>query len=243
MEYKKVNVSFDDNNSFFPFRAQNNNFEKNECAYCGESTKYELCRDCYQLSKENAIIKKENGKWIKNPVFGNEYKFYDSNKKYILKQEMLNEFEMRFFNIARKSLSMKYTIIPQVNLQTIISTDTNTRNDELYRNIDFMIFHSKTFIPFLAIELNGQQHYTNDYYIERDKSVAKILNIVELPLLTIDIKDLKKMKDEEIELLVKKVVKYLNPSFFARLFKKVNNKMDMTWAREYSQKPRIRIKY
>ena len=221
----------------------NNNDEKNYCAYCGEQTKYELCRECYQLSKENAIVKKENGKWIKNPVYGNEYKFYDSNKKYILKQEMLNEFEMRFFNIARNSLKMKYAIIPQVNLQTIISTDTNTRNDELYRNVDFMIFHSKTFMPFLAIEINGQQHYTNEYYIERDKSVATILNIVQIPLLTIDVKDLKKMTDDEIELMLKRVVKYLNPSFLHKLFKKQNNKMDLTWAREYSKNTKIKIKY
>ena len=203
------------------------------CAFCGQySGNYELCKECYYLSKDGFIIKNENGNWVKNIRKGNEYKFYDENKKYILKQEILNPYEMRFYNILRQTLKLKYTIIPQVNLQSIILTNTNTRNDELYRNVDFAIFHSKDFIPFLIIELNGQQHYTNQYYIERDKSIKKILEKVELPLLTIDIKDLKQMSDKEIYKLIKKVIKYLNPSFIAKLFNKVGNKMDLSWVQE-----------
>lgn len=205
----------------------------NTCAFCGMlSPKYELCRDCYNLSKEGIIIKNNNGEWIKNVRKNNEYKFYDENKEYILKQEILNKFEMRFYNIVRQALKLKYTIIPQVNLQSIISTNTNTRNDELYRNVDFALFHSKSFVPFLIIELNGQQHYTNEYYIERDKSVKSILDRVQLPLLTIDIKDIKKMSDYEIYNLMRKVINYLNPNFFTKLFGKVGNKMDLSWVKK-----------
>lgn len=209
---------------------------KKQCLFCGQQTNYELCRDCYQLSKEEIIIKNEKGIWIKNIRKGNEYKFYDENKDYFLKSEILNEFEMRFFNIVRKALSLKYAIIPQVNLQSIISTNTNTRNDELYRNVDFALFYSKTFNPFLIIELNGKQHYTNDYYIERDKSVKSILTEVKLPLLTIDIKDLKKMSNNDIYKLMKKVINYLNPSFFKRMFGKKTNKLDLSWTKKEIKK-------
>lgn len=211
-------------------------YDKKQCLFCGQKTNYELCRDCYQLSKEEIIIKNDKGIWIKNVRKGNEYKFYDENKKYFLKSEILNEFEMRFFNIVRKALNLKYAIIPQVNLQSIISTNTNSRNDELYRNVDFALFYSKSFNPFLIIELNGQQHYTNEYYVERDKSVKSILNDVKLPLLTIDIKDLKKMDDKQIYNLIKKVINYLNPSFFQRLFKKSVNKLDLSWTKQEIKK-------
>lgn len=203
------------------------------CEHCGRySGKYELCNECYHLFKDEYIIKNDKGKWIKNVKKGNEYKFFDENKKYTLKTSLLNEYEMRFFNIVRKALKSKYVIVPQVNLQTIIDTDTNTRNDELFRNIDFVLYYAEKYIPFLAIELNGQQHYTNEYWIERDKSVQSILNKVQLPLLTVDIKTLKQKTNNEIYNLMKKVIDYLNPSFFKKLFRKKINKMDLSWTKE-----------
>ena len=203
------------------------------CEFCGaNSYKYELCSECYNLAKEEIIIKKENGKWIKNVRKGNEYKFYDENKKYFLKENLLNEYEMRFFNIVRETLKSKYVIVPQVNLQTIIETDSNKRNDELFRNVDFVVYYAQEYVPFLVIELNGQQHYTNEYWKERDKSIKQILNLVNLPLLTIDIKDLKLLTDDELFEIMRKVIKYLDQSFFAKLFKKKNDKMDLTWTKE-----------
>lgn len=143
---------------------------------------------------------------------------------------------MEFFNIVRSFLNHKYVIIPQVNLQTIVETDTNTRNDELFRNLDFVIYHTEQYIPFLAIELNGQQHYTNEYVKERDKSVKSILKDIELPLLTIDIKDFKKIQPNEIQKIIKQVIKYLNPSFISKLMGKKNDKMDLLWAEEQIKK-------
>ena len=210
---------------------------ENYCAYCGEySYKYELCSDCYQLSKEDYIIKNSNGEWIKNIIKGNEYKFFDENKNYTLKTASLNEFEMRYFNITRKNIKSKYMVVPQVNLQSIIDTDSNKRNDELFRNVDFVIFKAKEFIPILAIELNGAQHYDNEYWIERDKSVRAILNKVELPLLTIDIKEIKQLSDESIYKINKKVLSYIDPSFFRKLFYKQQNKLDLEWTKTFIQK-------
>ena len=210
---------------------------KRYCGYCGEySGKYELCFDCYHLSKEESIIKNDNDEWVENPRKGNEYKFYDETKTYTLKKELLNKWEMEFFNIVRSFLNHKYVIIPQVNLQTIVETDTNTRNDELFRNLDFVIYHTEQYIPFLAIELNGQQHYTNEYVKERDKSVKSILNDIELPLLTIDIKDFKKIQPNEIQKIIKQVIKYLIPSFISKLMGKKNDKMDLSWAEQQIKK-------
>ena len=202
----------------------------NECAYCGEySGKYELCNECYNMAKEDIIIRNENNEWIRNVRKGNEYKFYDKNKHYYLKENLMNEWEMRFFDIVRNNLKRKYTIVPQVNMQSLIDTDTNTRNDELYRNLDFVFYYDKEFTPFLVVELNGQQHYTNEYWKERDKSVKTILNEVQLPLLTIDIKDIKNLTDEEIWNIINKVILYLNPSMLKKIFSKTINKMDLSW--------------
>ena len=209
-------------------------YKTNLCAFCDkESGKYELCHECYNLAKEEYIIKNEKGVWIKNIKKGNEYKFYNETKTYTLKENLLNEFEMRFFNIVRESLKDKYVIVPQVNMQSMIETDTNTRNDELFRNLDFVIYYAKEYIPFLAIELNGQQHYTNEYWKERDKSIKAILDDVQLPLLTIDVKTLKQKTDNEIYALMKKVIKYLNPSFFKKISGKKVDKMDLSWTKEY----------
>ena len=204
------------------------------CAFCGtNSYKYELCSECYNLAKEEIIIKKENGKWIKNVRKGNEYKFYDENKKYFLKENLLNEYEMKFFNIVRETLKSKYVIVPQVNLQTIIETDSNKRNDELFRNVDFIIYYEKEYKPLLAIELNGKQHKTNEYWKERDKSVQQILNSVGLPLLTIDIKVLKKLTDDELCKNAKEINKYLERFFFLK--KHPNDNKKLNWEKEINK--------
>ena len=204
-------------------------YEQNICAYCGEiSGKYELCSDCYQLAQNNYIIKNDNNKWVINKLKDLEYRFYDKNKKYMLKTHYLNEFEMKYYTIIRKRLNYKYVIVPQVNLQTIIDTDSNKRNDELFRNVDFVIYYAKTFIPFLVIELNGKQHYNNEYTIERDKSIKNILNDVKLPLLTIDICDLKQLTNNQVFNITNKEIKLINPNWIIKLFHKQKDKMDLS---------------
>jgi len=208
------------------------------CEFCGEySGKINLCQECLNLAKEGYILY-INGKWIKNVKKGNEYKFYDETKTYTLKTTFLNKYELDFYNIVRHSLKSKFTIIPQVNLQTIVSTDTNTRNDELFRQLDFVIYYAEIFVPFLAIELNGQQHYTNEYWKERDKSVKSILDKIGLPLLTIDIKDLKNMTKKDIQTLITKVINYLNPNILKRFLGKQEDKMDLSWTKQLIKKTR-----
>lgn len=118
------------------------------------------------------------------------YKFYKPDKKYSKREPILNDREQEFYEFVKKKLKKRYTITPQVNLQTIISTITNTRNDELFRNVDFCIYKTKGYVPLLVIELNGEQHYYNDYNKRRDESVKNILDDCDIPLITYRNKDL-----------------------------------------------------
>lgn len=163
----------------------------NYCAFCGEySYQYELCKNCYELSINEEIIKDENGDWERNIIKGNENKFYCENKIYSKKPLITEEIESKFYSFVKQNLDENFIIIPQVNLQTIITTNNYTRNDELFRNVDFCIFTKNELIPLLCIELNGKQHYYNEYYKQRDISVKKILENAYIKLIT--------FKNEEI---------------------------------------------
>ena len=102
---------------------------------------------------------------------------------------------MQFFEYVRDRLNNDFIITPQVNLQTIIDTNTFGRNDELYRNVDFCIFSKDKYYPLVIIELNGPQHYNNPYWIERDKSVFKILQACNLKHIIYKNEDLKLNED------------------------------------------------
>lgn len=206
----------------------------NECLFCGEkSGKYELCKDCYHLAEDEIIIQNENGNWIKNIKKGIEERFYNEDKQYTLNLTPLNEFELNFYNLIRKNIDNKFIIDPQTNLQTIIKTNTNKRNDELFRNIDYVIFEKINYSPILAIELNGLQHKTNAYNQERDKSVQSILKDAQLPLLNIDIKILKKLnynKEQKLSNIINEVINYTYDGYTELCKKSNNSKTILTWA-------------
>lgn len=124
--------------------------------------------------------------------------FYDPNKKYFAKQSFLNDYEKVLFNILEEKLNKKYIVFPQINLQSIIETNTKSRNNELYRNIDFGIFDRNNLCPILMIELNGKIHKDDEYTITRDISIRNILNDAGIKLITITSEDLRKMNTFEI---------------------------------------------
>lgn len=135
-------------------------------------------------------------------------RFYNPQKKYTLRQPILNIYEKRFFNLMRKKLKNNFIITPQVNLQSIIDTPlTNKRNEELYRNIDFGIFDTEMYNPIMLIEINGKQHLNIEYWKKRDESVKEILESVGLMLYTIQNEDFKtninKLIDEIYEIILK----------------------------------------
>ena len=209
-------------------------YYKKECEYCGEySGKYNLCSECYSMAEEGLIIKNYNGYWVKNIKKGIEERFYNEDKNYSLNLSPLNEYEIRFYDLVRKSLSKKFIIDPQTNLQTIINTNTNTRNDELFRIIDFVIFEKSNYAPILAIEINGMQHKYNPYYRERDKSVQAILKDAQLPLLNIDVRTLKNIssrKDKKLAAIINEVIDYTYEGYIELCKKTNNSKTLLTWA-------------
>ncbi len=132
-------------------------------------------------------------------LFRTDYKnFYNSNKKYFLKNNFLNQYEMILYKILEEKLDKKYVVFPQINLQSIIETNTKQRNDELYRNLDFVIFYRDSLKPALAIELNGMLHKNNKYKQLRDESIKKILASANLKLITITSEELRSLNAIEV---------------------------------------------
>ena len=131
-------------------------------------------------------------------------RFYNPNKIYIRKNPVLSIYEKKFFHIMRKKLYPNFIITPQVNLQSIIETNTNTRNNELFRNVDFGIFDTEMYNPILLIEINGKQHNNKEYWIKRDNSVKEILEKANIMLYTINNEDLK--NDKKIEELANELL-------------------------------------
>lgn len=133
-------------------------------------------------------------------------RFYNPNKQYFRKTPVLSIYEKKFFKIMRNKLKNNFIITPQVNLQTIIETNSNTRNDELFRNIDFGIFDTEMYNPILMIEINGYQH-NNMYWKKRDESVRNILDKANIMLYIIEQNDFKNnmetISDEIIKIVYK----------------------------------------
>lgn len=134
-------------------------------------------------------------------------RFYNPQKKYFRRTPVLSVYEKKFFKLMRDKLKNNFIITPQVNLQTIIETDSKERNDELFRNIDFGIFDTEMYNPILMIEINGPNHYNTSYWKRRDASINEILNQANIMLYTINNEDLNKdieiLTDEIVELIYK----------------------------------------
>lgn len=96
---------------------------------------------------------------------------------------IMTECERNFYNILKK-LENEYTIIPQANLASFIEKKTNNRYyNDLFRNIDFVIFDKDLKKVLLLIEINDKTHDTIRRK-SRDLKVRKICNDVNLKIIT-----------------------------------------------------------
>lgn len=189
----------------------NEKFNNNAtCHFCGKTGDFDfvLCDDCLELARKKMLYLK-NGQWqfekdrVINKLLKNN--FFDPQKEYKTKDSLFTKNEKILYEVLLYKLdNNKYIALPQINLQTIIETDSKERNDELYRNIDFCIFEKETFKPVLAIELNGLSHKNNNFVKKRDESVKQILTKANLPFLIFDNDDLYNMTTEQIYNLIKK---------------------------------------
>ncbi len=95
----------------------------------------------------------------------------------------MSQYERKFYNIL-KTLENEHTIIPQLNLASIIKKKNNNRYyTELFRNIDFAIFDKDMNKLLLLIEINDSTHKKYKRK-DRDLKVKKICNDVNIKLLT-----------------------------------------------------------
>ena len=188
-----------------------NNGKRLLCKVCGQPTRnFRICDSCRTLIKKQVVKKDFLGEYVINQDYFSKLKqqnFYQPEKKYILKESLCNDNELKLYKILNNILEKELIALPQINLQTIIDTDKYERNNELFRNLDFCIFEKETLKPILAIELNGKSHQEKRI-IKRDESVKQILENAKLPLITIQNEEMFK-ENFEIELhnLIIKVIK------------------------------------
>ncbi len=125
----------------------------------------------------------------KNPVIKIRPTFSDidlsniENKNHYEPKRLITPTEQKYFFAIRKTLSpTKYALYPQINLATIIEkVGDHTYQNELFRNIDFVVFDTN-YMPVLLIEINDKTHKTPTR-IERDKKIKEICYIARLPII------------------------------------------------------------
>jgi len=158
-----------------------------KCKVCGaESGKYPLCRECNKKKEEGQVIKCPRcQKWHyadvpcmeEKEIAGEEDKFL-----YELKSSLVTKTEMEYLNSIKSVLPEQCLIQAQANLASFIArTDGARFQNELYRNVDFLIT-DLSYKPLLIIEINDQTHLTEERR-ERDKKVVNICEEAGIPLI------------------------------------------------------------
>lgn len=130
----------------------------------------------------NKYIKKATDK---NFAKKQQEEFNKTNTATYKKKNLMTDIEIKCFKSIELALKdTDFVAFPQINLATIVNKNPNYQIKELFRNIDFGIFHKETFEPILMIELNDNSH--NEYErIVRDEQVKSILKQSKIPLLSL----------------------------------------------------------
>lgn len=161
--------------------------ENMKCKVCGaESGKYPLCKECNKKKEAGEIIKcPKCHKWhyISTSCENEEdIKEAEGNFLYQLKSSLVTDTEMRYLNCIKNVLPEGFLIQPQINLASfIVRTDGARYQNELYRNVDFIIT-DLFYKPLILIEINDQTHLSHDR-VERDKKVANICEEAGIPII------------------------------------------------------------
>lgn len=101
---------------------------------------------------------------------------------YELKSSLITKKEGEFFQCIKQSLPEGYIAVPQANLASFINrTDSARFQNELYRNVDFLITDAN-YKPLFIIEINDRSHY--DYNRkQRDEKVRDICEEAGIPII------------------------------------------------------------
>ena len=107
---------------------------------------------------------------------------------YFVKDKLLTQTELAYYNVIRELIDSRFIILPQVNLASVLDKKGGGNfRTELFRNIDFGVFDSELH-PIFLIEINDNTHLRKDRK-ERDKRVNKICKKAEIPLVTFWVRD------------------------------------------------------
>lgn len=113
----------------------------------------------------------------------------DGRYGYAAKKRLMTEPEQALYNILLRS--GKYCVFPQVSLAAIVDkTSGGAYRNELFRTVDFVICALQGSRPLLVVELNDASHKRSERVL-RDEKVRCILDRAGLPLLTLQIEDLR----------------------------------------------------
>lgn len=158
-----------------------------KCKVCGaESGKYPLCKACNQKKEAGKIIKcPKCQKWHYANVSCVDWAEAAGEAEeflYKLKDSLVTKTEMEYLKGIKAVLPDNCLIQAQANLASFIErTDGARFQNELYRNVDFIIT-DLSYRPLIVIEINDQTHLTEDRR-ERDKKVAKICEEAGIPII------------------------------------------------------------
>lgn len=110
-------------------------------------------------------------------------KIETNNKECLyIKKSFMTDNEKRFYSKLKNIETLGYKVIPQVNLASIITKQSDSRyNTELFRNIDFGIFDNE-YNLLLLIELNDSSHKQATRH-ERDLKVKRICESAKIKLI------------------------------------------------------------
>lgn len=174
-----------------------------KCQVCrAESGKYPLCRHCNELKEQGIVIKCDRcHKWhykdapcpentnpepsIQSTQQTTDPMFPGCSEQYLYDlKPLMTKMEQDFYHAILMAIPQEFHLYPQVNLATFIRrTDEAHYQNELYRNVDFLVTNSE-YIPKLVIEINDRTHLDRKRQ-ERDAKVHNILEEAGIPLLTL----------------------------------------------------------
>ncbi len=177
-----------------------------KCKVCGtESGRYLLCADCNKKRATGEVIKCEKcGEWHhsqsncdfkENAPKKEEQNNSETNNEnalllpsddipflYNKKQCLMTNTEMKYYYCILKVLPKNLMVHMQSNLATFIErTDSVRFQNELYRNVDFLITDLR-YTPLFVVEINDDTH-NQKRRKERDEKVGKICEEAGIPIL------------------------------------------------------------
>lgn len=153
-----------------------------KCRVCGaESGKYPLCKECNQ-NRQGDDIKMSKLKFYANMSCADTDENNNENFLYELKSSLVTKTEMEFLECIKSVLPENCLVQAQANLASFITRTDNARfQNELYRNVDFIIT-DLSYRPLLVVEINDKTHQMKERQ-ERDKKVANICEEAGIPVI------------------------------------------------------------